>query len=98
MPQNGDHSLLYRRELSYECNGYAVFMVAINHFKQEEIVGHVTIFLSKTLNKFLRLPGSHASCKVTGTRKNKGIDVRLEIPIDITFIVKETVTELHCIA
>ena len=71
MPQNGDHSLFCRRELSYECDGYAVVIVVIDHFKQEEIVGHVTIFLSKTLNKFLRLLGSHASCKVTRTRINR---------------------------
>ena len=94
MPQNGDHSLLCRRELSYECHGYAVVIVAIDHFKQEELVGHVTIFLSKTLNKLLRLPGSDASCKVTGTRINRGIGVELEILIDKkSFVEKETVTE-----
>ena len=51
------------------------------------------LFLRKTLNKFLRLPGSYASCKVTGTRINRGIGVGLEIPIEITFVGKETATE-----
>ena len=60
------------------------------------------LFLSKTLNKFLRLPGSYGSYKVTGTRINRGIGVGLEIPIEITFVGKETGTELlkkafHCI-
>ena len=52
------------------------------------------LFLSKTLNKFFRLPGSYGSYKVTGTRINRGIGVGLEIPIEIAFVGKETVTEL----
>ena len=51
------------------------------------------LFLSKTLNKFVRLTGSHASNKVTGTRINRGTGVRLGIPIEITFVGKETGTE-----
>ena len=43
--------------------------------------------------KFLHLPGWYASCKVTGTRINRGIGVGLEIPIEITFVGKETATE-----
>ena len=35
---------------------------------------------------------SYASCKVTGTKR--GIGVGLEIPTEITFVVKETTTEL----
>ena len=57
------------------------------------VVGHVPLFLSKTLNKFLRLPGSYASCKVTGTRINREIGVGLDIPIEITFVGKKTATE-----
>ena len=38
---------------------------------------------------------SHVSCKVTGTRINRGIGVGLEIPIGITFGGKETATEWH---
>ena len=37
---------------------------------------------------------SYASCKVTGTKINRGIGVGLEIPTEITFVVKETTTEL----
>ena len=35
------------------------------------------------------------SCKVTGTRINRGIGIGLEIPIGITFGGKETATEWH---
>ena len=52
------------------------------------------LFLSKTLNKFLRLPGLYASCKVIATRTNRGIGVGLEIPIEINLVEKETATEL----
>ena len=102
MPQIGDDSLFCRRELSNECDKYATAIVAIDHIKREEVVGHVPFFLSKTLNKFLRLPGSYASCKVTGTRIKRGIGVGLEIPIEITFVGKEKATEwlkkaLRCI-
>ena len=48
---------------------YAAAIVAIDHFKREEVVGYVPLFLSKTLNKFLCFPGSYVSCKITGTRK-----------------------------
>ena len=68
-------------------------IVAIDHFKLEEVVGHVPLFLSKTLNKFLRLPGSSASHKVTGTRINRGIGVGLEVLTEITFVGKETAIE-----
>ena len=93
MLQIGDDSLFCRRELSSEYDEYTAAIVAIDHFKREEVVGHVPLFLSKTLNKFLRLPGSYASCKVTGKRINRGIGVELEIPVEITFVGKETVTE-----
>ena len=59
MPQIGDDSLFCRRELSNEYDEYNAAVVAIDHFKQEEVVGHVPLFLRKTLNKFLRLPVSH---------------------------------------
>ena len=87
------YSLFCRRELSNEYDEYAAAIVAIDHFKREEVVGHVPLFLSKTLNKFLCLAGSYASCKVTGTRINKWIGVGLEIPIEITFVGKEMATE-----
>ena len=93
MPHISEESLFCRRELSNEYDEYAAAIVAIDHFKREKVVGHVPLFLSKTLNKFLRLPGSYASCKVTGTRINREIGVGLEIPIEITFVGKETTTE-----
>ena len=93
MPQIGDNSLFSRRELSNECDEYAAVIVAIDHFKRERAVGRVPLLLSKTLNKFLRLPGSYASWKVTGTKINKGTGAGLEIPIEITFVEKETATE-----
>ena len=89
---DGDDNLFRRRELSNEYEEYALAIVTIDHFKREEVVGHVSLFLSKTLNKFLRLPGSYASCKITGARINRRIAVGLEIPIEITFIGKETAT------
>ena len=92
MPQVGDDSLFCSRELSNEYDEYAVAIVTIDHFIRE-VVGHVPHFLSKTLKKFLCLPGSHASSQVTGTRTNRGIGVGLEIPIEITFDWKETATE-----
>ena len=57
MPQVGDNSLFCRRELGNKCDEYAAAIVAIDHFKREEVVGHVPLFLSKTFIKFLRLPG-----------------------------------------
>ena len=101
MSQISDNYLFCRRKLSNEYEELAVAIVAIDHVK-EEAVGHVPLFLSKTLNKILRLPGSYVSCKVTGTRINRGIGVGLEIPIEITFVRKETANEwlkkaLHCI-
>ena len=56
MPQIGEDSFFCRRELSNEYDEYAEAIVAIDHFKREEVVGHVLLFLSKTLNKFLHLP------------------------------------------
>ena len=53
----------------------------------------MSLFLSKTLNKFLRLPTSYASCKVAGTRIKRGISVRLEIQIEIIFVGKEAANE-----
>ena len=79
MPQTGVDSLLCRIEHSNEYDECVVAIVAIDHFKREEVARHVSLFLSKTLNKFLRLPGSHTSCKVTGTRISRGIGVGLEI-------------------
>ena len=67
MPQIGDDSLFYRTDLRNKYKEFAeAIVVAIIDFKQE-VVGDVSLFLSKTLNKFLCLPGSYASCKVTGT-------------------------------
>ena len=77
IPQFGDDSLFCRRKFSNEYDEYTVALVAIDHFEREEVVGHVPLFLSKALNKFLRLPGSYASCKVTGTTINKGIGCRI---------------------
>ena len=93
MPQIGDDSLFCRRELSNKYDEYAATIVTIDHFKQEEVVEHVPLFLRIMLNKFLRLPGSYTSCKVTGTRINREIGVGLEIPNEITFVWKETATE-----
>ena len=52
--QIGDDSL-FSRELGNKYEEYAVAIVVIVGFKQD-VVGHVPLFLSKTLNKFLRLP------------------------------------------
>ena len=79
MLQIDDTFLFCRRELSNVNEEHAVSIVAIDHFKREEFVGHVPLFLSKTLKKFLHLPGSYASCKVTGTRINRGTGVGSEI-------------------
>ena len=54
MPQIGEN--FYRRELSNEYDKYAAVIVSIDHFKQEKVVGKLSLFLSKTLNKFLPLP------------------------------------------
>ena len=96
MPQIGGDSLFCRRQLSNEYEEYAAAIVATDHFKREEVVKHVLLFISKTLNNFLRLPGLYASYKVTGTRVDRGIGVGWEIPIERTFVGKETATE--CIA
>ena len=96
--ETDDDSLFCRRELSNEYDEYSAAIVAIDHFKQKEVVGYVYFFLSKTLNKLLNLSGF----KVTGTTINKGIGVGLEIPTETTFVLKEMATEwlktaLHCI-
>ena len=101
MPQIGGNSLFCRREISNVCDEYALAKVAFDHFKREEVVGHVALFLSKTLNKFIHLPGLYVSCKVIETRINRGIGVGLEIPIEITFVGKKTAPgrlTKHCIA
>ena len=82
MHQIGDDSLFCRRESSNEYDEYVAAIAAIDNFKREEVVRHVPFFLSKTLKKFLRLHRSYASCKVTGTRINRGVGVGLEIPIN----------------
>ena len=72
MPQIGDDSLFCRRELSNEYDEYALAIVAIDHFKREEVAGHVSLFLSKTLNKFLR---SRNVCELQSySNKNKQKD------------------------
>ena len=81
MPQIGNHSLFCSIDLSNEYDDYAVTIDVIDHFKREEVVGHVPLSLSKTLNKFLCLPGSYASRKVTGTTINRGNCLGLEILI-----------------
>ena len=93
MPQIGDNSLFCTRKLSNEYDKYAAAIVAIDHFKRKGVVRNVPLFLSKTLLKFLRLPRSYASCKVTGTRINREIGAGLQITIEITFVGKETLTE-----
>ena len=93
MRQIDNNSLFCRRELSNEYDDYAVAIVAIDHFKQEKVVEYVPLFISKTINTFLRLPGLYASCKVTGTRMNVGIGVGLEIPIEMNFDGKGMATE-----
>ena len=55
MLQIGGNSLFYRRELSNEYDKYAAVIVSIDHFKQGKVVGKLSLFLSKTLNKFLLL-------------------------------------------
>ena len=82
MSHIGDDSWFCRREISNEYDEYSPAIVAIDHFKREEVVGHAFLFISKTWNKCLHLPGSYASCKVTGTKTNRGIGVELEISID----------------
>ena len=77
-------------QLSNEYDEYASAIVVIDHFKREELVGHTPLFLSRT---FFCLPGWYERCKVTGTRINRGIGVGLEIPIEITFVGKETTTK-----
>ena len=81
------------RELSNEYDEYAAAIVVIDHFKREKVVGHVPLFLRKTLNKFFRLPGSCASCKATGTRINRGTGAGLERPTEMTFVGKEKATD-----
>ena len=60
MPRISDNSLFCRREPRNEYNEHAVAIVAIDHFKQEEVVGHIPPFISKKLNKFL---GTWPDCK-----------------------------------
>ena len=38
-------------------------IVAIDHFKREDVVGYVPLFLSKMLSKFLCLPGFRGNSK-----------------------------------
>ena len=92
MLQISDDSLFCRRERSNEYDEYTLTIAAVDHFKREEVVGHVSLFLSQTLNKFLRLYGLYASCKVTATRINRGIGVGLEKTVAIVFVGKKTAT------
>ena len=51
MPQIGGGSLFCRKEVSNEYDECIVAIVAIDHFKQEEVIGNVPLFLNKTLSK-----------------------------------------------
>ena len=51
MPKIGGGSLFCRKEVSNEYDECIVAIVAIDHFKQEEVIGNVPLFLSKTLSK-----------------------------------------------
>ena len=102
MRQVGNNYLFCWRKLINEYDKYTIAIVTIDHFKQEEFVGYVPLFLNKTLNKLFHLPELYATCKVTGTRINRGIGLGLEKPIEMTFNRKEMVTEwldktYHCV-
>ena len=51
MPQNGGGSLFCRKKVSNEYDECTVAIVSIDHFKREEVIGNVPLFLSKTLSK-----------------------------------------------
>ena len=48
MAQIDEDSLFYGRKLSNEYDEYAAAIVAIDHFNQEEVVGHLPLSVSKT--------------------------------------------------
>ena len=62
------------------------FAVAVyrNDLSRRINVGHVPINISKLLVKFLQLPNSFPTCKVTGRRVNRGAGYGLEIPVNYT--------------
>ena len=64
MPQIGEDSLFCRRELSNENNEYVAAIVAIDHFKREEVLGHVPLFLSKALTSSFACPDSMQVAKL----------------------------------
>ena len=73
MPRIDEDSLFCRRELSNEYDEYTVAIVAIDHFKREKVVGHLSFFLCKTLNKVLLL--ARIVCELQSYRnKNKQRD------------------------
>ena len=77
MPQIGEDPLLCGRELSNECDEYAVAIVAIDRFKREVVVGHVPLFLSKTLSSFA-CPDRTRAAKLEEQEQTEGIGVGLK--------------------
>ena len=48
--------------------------------KDDEVVGHISLRLSKTMSMFLKLTGSHMEEEVTAKYVNRWVGYRLEIP------------------
>ena len=56
MPQIGADFLFCKRELSNEYDEHAAAINDFDHYKREEVFGHVPLFFSKTLKSSFTFP------------------------------------------
>ena len=64
-------------------NPYDDFAVSI--VKDGAVFGHVLKYVSRVICFFLKRVGSVGFCEVTGSRVNRGVGLRLEIPCTYKF-------------
>ena len=57
------------------------------------IVGHGPVNICKVLVKFLQLPNSFLTCKLTVKRVKRGLGYDLEIPVSYTCTGHQTATD-----
>ena len=69
MPQIGNDSLFYRRELSNEYDEYAAAIVSFDHFKRDEVAGDVPFFPKQDVKQVPSLV--QIACELKSYRSKK---------------------------
>ena len=83
-PLVGDDSLICEPEESNEHDKYAVAIV-FDDCLLKKVVGHVPLYWSKLVFKFLQFLNHSIRVAVTGKRVNRGVGLGLKIPVDYFF-------------